>query len=174
MLGLTLCQVDLGNLIGILFFPFDRITFCHSSELNQLAEGASCLGLTTDRQTCCSARDNAANEGSMSKMLSCVRSSDSFFWEMRTWRLKRVYLHLGTKTCLGKLLERQSLGMLLLTLPLLYPMTGKLESTWGMINTLMHDQDCLCRYRWYFFSSLLQILYAVSTLSKLEPFRERK
>lgn len=55
-----------------------------------------------------------ASEGNMSKMLSCVRSSDSFFWEMGTWSLKRVYLHLGTETCLGKLLEKQSLGMLLL------------------------------------------------------------
>lgn len=56
---------------------------------------------------------NASGEN-VPKMLSHVRGSDSFPWEMRTWNLKRVYLHLGPKTCLGKLLERQSLGTLLL------------------------------------------------------------
>lgn len=36
-----------------------------------------------------------ASEGNMSKMLSPGRSSDSYFWEMRTWSLKKVSFALG-------------------------------------------------------------------------------
>lgn len=46
-----------------------------------------------------------ASKGNMSVMLSPGRSSDSYFWEMRTHSLKKVgffFLHLGIKACLGQ------------------------------------------------------------------------
>lgn len=93
---------------------------------------------------------------------------------MRTWSLKRVYLHLGPETCLGKLLERQSLGMLLLSCLTIISNEWETRDNMGsetslfMIRTLFVNTDGVfsvhhCKY-----------FYAVGTLSKLDPFKERK